>query len=124
MDRKTFFATAFKYAAGKGLDLVENNPLVRQLEALGKPVAPSRVRQRPPGAVDEQAFVQQCTGCDACMIACPVNAIMIEDLEARLPVIFPEEAACVHCSGYPCIAACPAAALLADNGHGLRLISE
>jgi ferredoxin len=42
----------------------------------GAPSLPSLpVLHRPPGAIEESAFVAECTKCDACVRACPVDAI-------------------------------------------------
>ena len=122
MDRKTFFEKAITYAIGKGLDLVEDNPVIRKLEEFAEDPAPQKTRQRPPGAARETEFSSLCTGCDKCMAACPANIIMIEDLNSRLPIIFPEEGPCIHCDGYPCIVVCPTNALNTSNGHTLRLL--
>lgn len=71
-----------------------------------------KTTERPPGAhPDERKFLEMCTGCDQCMAACPVNIVMIEDLERRDPVIFPDEGPCIRCEGFPCIKACPTGAL-------------
>jgi ferredoxin len=79
-------------------------------------------KQRPPGASPtEKEFRTRCVGCDACMIACPVNIVMIEDLRTRLPLIYPEKGPCLHCTGYPCIAACPTGALSPSNSPETRL---
>lgn len=97
------------------LDLVSDNKLVKALENL------DIKKQRPPGAApSEKEFQMLCTGCDACMIACPVNVVMIDDLERRLPVIYPDEAPCIHCDGYPCIKSCPTGALALVHGTRLR----
>lgn len=107
MKRAEFFGKAFKLLVGSGLTLMEDNPIVQGLEKL----ADDTKRERPPGAAGEGEFQDKCTGCDACMIACPVNVVMIEDMERRLPVIYPEKDPCIHCEGYPCIQACPTDAL-------------
>lgn len=74
--------------------------------------------ERPPGAnVDDKQFLKLCTGCDACMVACPHNVVMIEDLERRDPVIYPDEGPCLHCADYPCITACPTGALSLQDTH-------
>ncbi len=90
------------------------------LAAQGIQVLEAKKRQRPPGAMDEPSFTAECSGCDQCMAACPHNVIMIEDMEARLPVIFPEEAPCLSCEGYPCVASCPTDALSFQNSLELR----
>src|SRR5580692_6917415 len=125
MDRKTFFEKAFKLVVGKGLSLIEDNALVRALEKTDEEKSAQEVRrQRPPGAAAEETFTQLCTGCDACMIACPVNVIMIDDWKKRLPLIYPDEAPCIHCQGYPCIQSCPTGALNVSYGTELRLINK
>ena len=112
MDRKEFFQSAFRMVVGKGLELVEDSTVVKALEKMADD---DKQRERPPGAVPEPLFTERCTGCDQCMIACPVNVIMVENLETRLPLIYPNKSPCIHCSGYPCIAACPSGALEKDE---------
>jgi ferredoxin-type protein NapG len=107
MDRKGFFSHLFKLAVDTGIQAIEATPIGRSLEKL----ADDRSKVRPPGAVEEALFLQRCTGCDACMKACPVNVIMIEDLERRDPIIYPEKDPCIRCPGFPCIASCPTGAL-------------
>lgn len=113
MDRKQFFSDAFKLAVGKTLELASENVIVKHCESQ------AQVKQRPPGAGAEPDFLRACTGCDACMSACPYNVIYIEDLEKRDPVIYPETSPCQECSDYPCIAACPTQAL--SLKHSLKL---
>jgi ferredoxin len=113
VDRKDFLTSAFKMLVAKSFDLIVENPLVNALEKLGEEKDPACLRkERPPGALPEREFLKKCTGCDACMIACPVNVVMIEDLEKRYPVIYPDKDPCIHCQGYPCIQICPTGALL------------
>ena len=127
MDRKDFFSHAFKLLVGRGLNALEK---VSDFTVLDKLVenenskASPQLKQRPPGAVPEEEFLHLCTGCDACMIACPVNVIMIEDLEKRQPLIYPDIAPCVHCQGYPCITACPTGALSFASETKLTLINR
>lgn len=122
MDRKEFFSHAFNKVVGKGLDILESTKVGRKLEEMAEDTEVSiPKKQRPPGAGHtEKEFLRKCTGCDACMAACPANVIMIEDLERRDPLIYPNEGSCIHCPGYPCIAACAAGALEKTNGVKLR----
>lgn len=101
MDRKEFFLHAFQKAA----NLVSETRVAQALEQFAEP------RERPPGAAPEKEFRELCTGCDACMAACPVSVIMIDDLEKRHPVIYPERDPCIHCEDTPCIAVCETGAL-------------
>ncbi|MCH1430308.1 MAG: 4Fe-4S dicluster domain-containing protein [Chlamydiales bacterium] len=104
MDRKTFFKDAFSYVVGKSLDSLSNNVVVDYLEDSAKQ------KQRPPGAnPSEEGFLKACIGCDRCMQACPHNLIMVEDMEKRDPLIYPEEKKCVMCEDFPCIKSCPEA---------------
>ncbi len=117
MRRTEFLEKAFKLVVGKGLAAMEENRLVATLERMAE------MRQRPPGAhSSDEIFRTLCSGCDQCMIACPINVIMVEDQESRLPVIYPESDPCIHCDGTPCIASCPTGALAVENGTDLRVI--
>ena len=75
---------------------------------------------RPPGALEESAFLDACTRCDACILACPHLVIRKAGPEngkgvAGTPVIVPAEAPCVPCEGLPCVAACAPGALRAPK---------
>lgn len=76
---------------------------------------------RPPGAISEQAFLQACTRCDKCIIACPKDAILkvpkkMGFLIMDTPYIDPVKVPCVMCTDLPCISACPDSALLPVPG--------
>lgn len=117
MDRKEFFKEAFRRTVSKGIEVLEKSKALNQFSE-----AP--LKERPPGAhPSDQTFLSLCTGCDACMTACPVNVILIEDLEKRDPVIFPEKGPCIHCPGTPCITACPTGAL-SRNHAGITSYTE
>lgn len=124
MDRKDFLQKAFQWTVGKGLELVTESSLVDSLEQLAEDqTLDDQRRERPPGAhPDERAFKTLCTGCDCCMAACPINVLMIEDMENRLPVLFPDEGACIHCEGYPCIESCPTGALSLEYPLDTRIL--
>ncbi|MCA9290951.1 MAG: 4Fe-4S binding protein [Phycisphaerales bacterium] len=65
---------------------------------------------RPPGAVDEATFLAACTRCDACMVACPHDAIVHAPARLReavgTPMIDPDRQPCRMCDDFPCIEAC------------------
>lgn len=69
---------------------------------------------RPPGAIDEAAFLLTCTRCGECVRACPEDAIRLLPATAGAavgtPCIDPLEHACTLCG--QCIPACEPRALL------------
>jgi len=71
---------------------------------------------RPPGALDEFAFLTACTRCDKCLPACPQDAILKAPGSARFavgtPYIRPRAMPCFLCTELPCIPACPEGALV------------
>jgi ferredoxin-type protein NapG len=66
---------------------------------------------RPPGAVEESAFLERCTPCSDCLEACPPGAIITSALDGT-PVLFADKSPCVLCEDLPCIAACATEALM------------
>ena len=79
-------------------------------------VGSSPERLRPPGALEEFAFLTACTRCDKCLPACPQDALLKAPGSARLalgtPYIEPRSMPCFLCTELPCIPACPEGALL------------
>lgn len=71
---------------------------------------------RPPGALDELAFLTACTRCDKCVRACPENAILkappSAGLALRSPYIDPRSIPCFLCTTLPCVAECDDGALV------------
>lgn len=71
---------------------------------------------RPPGAVEEVAFLAACTRCGACIDVCPPNAITTAPpnagFAAGTPVIDAVRQPCTVCPDIPCAAACPTEALI------------
>lgn len=71
---------------------------------------------RPPGALDEVEFLATCTRCDACLTACPYQAIQrmphSAGLAAQTPFIDPQAQPCYLCVDTPCISVCEPKALL------------
>lgn len=70
---------------------------------------------RPPGALDEVAFLAACTRCGDCIDPCPVAAITRVPTNAGFaagtPMIDPVLQPCVACADMPCAVACPTGAL-------------
>lgn len=90
---------------------------------------------RPPGALQEIAFLASCTRCSDCLEVCPVQAIIkvptAGGLAAGTPMIDPKLQPCIVCDDIPCAVACPTEALtLPANGWtgysmaSLELITE
>lgn len=76
---------------------------------------PPKTLLRPPGALlPDERFLEACTGCDACMEACPPGAIFKVTAEDGrvLPAIEPTKQPCVLCPDIPCASACPEGALI------------
>ena len=72
---------------------------------------------RPPGAISEKQFLNNCSRCDECIHACPKDAILrapkkMGFLVYNTPYIDPMRNPCVMCADLPCITACPDKALL------------
>jgi len=65
---------------------------------------------RPPGAVDEEVFLDRCTKCGDCIKACDPGAIVCHAGDGT-PVIFADQSPCLLCDDLPCIAACATDAL-------------
>jgi len=70
---------------------------------------------RPPGALEERAFLQKCVRCGRCAQACPYQAVEMGRLEAGIalgtPVIHARKNPCRLCPDLPCVKACPSGAL-------------
>ena len=76
--------------------------------------ARSQFRLRPPGALEEDAFLSACTRCFKCGNACPNDCIQFSGLEGGLeeaftPYIVARERACILCG--ECADVCPTGAL-------------
>ena len=75
----------------------------------------TRTHLRPPGAIQERAFLETCRRCGACVNLCAAHAILPlgEDAQelAGTPVIDPDVAACTVCDELKCTRTCPSGAL-------------
>jgi ferredoxin-type protein NapG len=75
-----------------------------------------RERLRPPGALEENAFLGACIKCGQCVQVCPVEAIVLAGAEdghgLGVPYIDARRQACdFSCDALSCILACPTGAL-------------
>jgi ferredoxin-type protein NapG len=73
-------------------------------------------RLRPPGAIEEKEFLAACIKCGQCVQVCPVEAIILADIEDGFgngaPYIIARDQACdFSCDATQCILACPTGAL-------------
>jgi len=83
---------------------------------LPRQIAGAAPRLRPPGALDENAFLAACIKCGQCVQVCPVQAIKLADLDEGIsigtPFIDARAQACdFSCDATQCILACPTGAL-------------
>jgi ferredoxin-type protein NapG len=73
---------------------------------------------RPPGAIEEAAFLAACTRCNACVEACPHDAVTLAPARLRgtagTPMLNPADSPCRMCSDLPCVAVCEPLALRFD----------
>ena len=70
---------------------------------------------RPPGAIEEDRFLETCSRCGKCADACPADAIFrLNEAHGEAggtPVIDADMAACVVCEGLQCTQVCQSGAL-------------
>jgi len=82
---------------------------------------------RPPGALEEVAFIAACTRCGDCFDVCPVRALIEAPpragLAAGTPIIDPAIQPCTVCPDMPCAKVCPTEALTVPDQlwEGYRL---
>ncbi|MCE1237180.1 MAG: 4Fe-4S dicluster domain-containing protein [Hyphomicrobiales bacterium] len=106
-ERRRFLRSVAVGSAVVGASLVG---LLQHKLALAAP------RLRPPGAIDEEAFLAACIKCGQCVQVCPIEAIELADLNDGLsngtPYIVARDQACdFSCDATQCILACPTGAL-------------
>ncbi len=79
---------------------------------------------RPPGALDEEAFLGACVRCGQCVRDCPYDILHLAGLGEPVPLGSPyfvaREQPCRMCVDIPCVKACPTGAL----DHSLENIDD
>ena len=88
-------------------------PLMRASDGVEPRPNPARIR--PPGALEELAFLEKCLKCDACMKVCPTGGLQPAMHEAGLegfwtPILIPRIGYCEH-SCTLCGQVCPTGAI-------------
>lgn len=68
---------------------------------------------RPPWAIEEQAFISRCTRCDECIATCPQQ--LLKPGSGGFPTIQFSDAGCTLCG--QCVEACRPGALLRDEAR-------
>lgn len=86
---------------------------------------PDRPVLRPPGAIDEEQFLQTCMVSGQCVTACPVGAIKVtvdpDPMKEGRPFIDAQSQACVVCEDLSCMKVCPSAALMSIAREDIRM---
>jgi len=117
LDRRNFFRHGFRTLVRTVADSVDalNDSKTATRQALLPAPAPPPRRIRPPGALAEADFLAACTRCEACVDACPVDAIVhvaAGEFDEGTPHLELRQAACAVCTDIACSKACPDGALL------------
>lgn len=107
--RRRFLADTLRTACGVGLAALGLGLYARQSRALPATAI------RPPGAIDEEAFLGACIRCGLCVRDCPYDTLRLaelgEDVAAGTPYFTAREIPCEMCEDIPCVRACPTGAL-------------
>ncbi len=126
VDRRHFFRAALGELFDRATKA--SGPLERALHHLGSmdETPPARADStqsagrpvlrllRPPGALAEEQFIDQCSRCGECVRVCPAQCIKIEPggRGDGAPFIDVDEMPCVLCDGLLCMNNCPSGALV------------
>lgn len=130
INRRAFFRFGLRRLAERALDsAIPMQGLVEQLTNLHEPSRPAPAKRpgtsparrvsldivlRPPGALDEQQFVDTCSRCGDCAKVCPAEAILLDPTGKKgngAPWIDANVMSCVLCDGLYCMDACSTGAL-------------
>jgi ferredoxin-type protein NapG len=117
VNRRRFFREGLRELLKPVAELIQ--PLEDAINQFAKldnaPVQPGRNVGflRPPGALQDQQFLQTCSRCAKCVEVCPAQCIKIEPGKAGgAPYIDPNVMPCVVCDGLLCMRECPSGALV------------
>ncbi|WP_455217831.1 ferredoxin-type protein NapG [Kaarinaea lacus] len=118
LDRRRFMLKVIKATCGSllfglGLGLYGNQARALPATAI-----------RPPGALDEEAFLGACLRCGLCVRDCPYDVLELAGFAQPVPTGTPffeaRKVACEMCEDIPCVKACPTGSL----DHGLTNIDD
>ena len=124
IDRRRFFREGFRELfkpLSKAIEPIER--VARELGNLERlegypppsPAPPPKPLVRPPGALEEQKFLETCSRCGKCAEVCPAQCIKLDPAALTgggAPFIDVETMPCVLCDGLLCMPACPTGALV------------
>jgi ferredoxin-type protein NapG len=89
---------------------------------------------RPPGALDEAAFLSACIRCGLCVRDCPYNTLSLAPFASPVangtPFYTARQVPCEMCDDIPCVKACPTGALsprltdIHDARMGIAVLSD
>lgn len=80
---------------------------------------------RPPGAIEENKFLDTCVKCGVCIDVCPQDSIKFSGLEAGFvagfPVVKANERPCFVCDDLSCMKNCPTGALVLTSKENIKM---
>lgn len=107
--RRKFLTESARTAAGIGVATLLLGLYTRQSRALPADAI------RPPGALQEDAFLGACIRCGLCVRDCPYDTLVLapagDDVALGTPYFIARNIPCEMCQDIPCIKACPTGAL-------------
>jgi MauM/NapG family ferredoxin protein len=123
LNRRRFFREGLRELLKPLAGAIE--PIEQAMHQLGKMDAPLEPPHqihpqpgpwlRPPGALNERAFMDTCSRCGNCVRVCPADCIKIDETGVKgggAPYIDPNVMPCVVCDGLVCMRDCPSGALV------------
>jgi len=114
VDRRQFVLDAAKMACGVGLLGIGVGLYAKQARALPANAV------RPPGALEENAFLGACIRCGMCVRDCPPKILELarpeQSVATGTPFFTARTGPCEMCEDIPCVKACPTGAL----SHALK----